>query len=240
MNGHGQAHGNVQFQEILAAPRDPHVCAGPGTADAPCGGGESDGELISRIGKITRVLHESLRELGYDKKLASAASSMPEARDRLSYVAGLTQAAAQRALNAIETAKPIQDKLASDANLLAQRWNTLFADPPGVEDFKTLVAHTREFLASVPAHAYATDVQLTEIMLAQEFEDLAGQVIRKIIDIVHQLEAQLLELLLETMPQERRPDPPGVLAGPVISGVGHSEVVSSQAQVDNLLASLGF
>ena len=196
-------------------------------------------EIITRIGKMTRSLHEGLHELGYDKVLESAAASMPDARDRLSYVASMTEQAAQRALTAIEAAMPIQDKLGSGAAALAERWKGPLAQQPGGDEYQTLVAQTREFLGQVPERARATNAHLTEIMMAQDFQDLTGQVIKKINEVVHQLEIQLLGLLLDNAPPSMRSESSGLLNGPVINR-GAADVVTSQQQVDDLLGSLGF
>lgn len=197
-------------------------------------------ELISRIGRMTRALHEGLCALGFDKMIASTAASMPDTRDRLSYVATTTEQAAQRALNAIDTAKPIQDKLGANAGALSQRWETMFTAQPGVDDFKALVAQTREFLREVPEQTRATDLQLTEIMMAQDFQDLTGQVIKKIAEVVHQVEGQLLALLLDHAPPAKRHEAGELLNGPVINSSGRTDVVTSQQQADELLESLGF
>ncbi len=197
-------------------------------------------DLISRIGKMTRALHDNLRALGYDKVLASAVETMPDARHRLAYVATMTEKAAERALSATEAARPIQEKLGSDAEALSARWDVLFAAQPGVEEFRALVAQTREFLQLVPGKARATNAQLTEVMLAQEFQDLTGQVINKIAGVVHQLESQLLALLLEKAAPEKRQQAGDPLSGPVIDGAGRTDVVTEQRQVDELLESLGF
>ncbi len=201
-------------------------------------GGATD--VISRVGKMTRALHDSLRALGYDKMLESAAASIPDARDRLSYVATMTEQAAQRVLSAIETAKPVQDKLAADAGVLTQRWDSLFAAQPGAEELKALVTQTRAFLGAVPEQTRSTNAQLTEIMMAQDFQDLTGQVIKKIAEIVHQLENQMLSLLLDNAAPDKRQEVSGLLCGPVINGNGRTDVVTSQKQVDELLESLGF
>lgn len=201
---------------------------------------ETATDVISRVGQMTRTLHESLRALGYDKKLELAAAAVPDARDRLAYVAKMTEQAASRALNATENARPIQDRLAKDADELAARWDGLFEQQPGVEAFKSLVASTREFLRAVPAQAQATNAQLTEVMMAQEFQDLTGQVIKKIGDVTHDLENQLLQLLVENAPPERREEASGLLNGPAIKTAGRSDLVANQEQVDQLLESLGF
>jgi len=189
---------------------------------------------------MTRTLHDSLRELGFDKKLESAAASVPDARDRLAYVATITEQAAGRALNATESARPIQDKLAKDAGELSARWDALFAQEPGVDAFKALVASTRDFLQAVPAQAQATNAQLTEVMMAQEFQDLTGQVIKQVADVTHDLENQLLMLLVENAAPERREEASGLINGPVIKTSGRTDIVANQEQVDQLLDSLGF
>jgi chemotaxis protein CheZ len=198
-------------------------------------------ELLNRIGQLTRTLHESLRELGYDRVVEEAASSIPDARERLAYVATLTERAAQRVLNATDIARPIQDELSAGASALGVRWRSVYTAQTSVEEFKSLAGATLEYLDQVPDRTSATSAQLMEIMLAQDFQDLTGQVIKRINVLVHNLEQQLLKLLLESTPAERRPaGADGLLNGPVINAARSGEVVTSQTQVDDLLESLGF
>jgi chemotaxis protein CheZ len=222
------------FDSIVAA----NASSAAPAADASAEAGAD--EVITRIGKLTRTLHDGLRELGYDKMIESAALAIPDTRDRLSYVATMTEQAAQRALNASEAAKPIQAELAAGAGALSTRWDALFATDPGVDEFKALVGATREYLRKVPECTHATNAQLTEIMLAQEFQDLTGQVIKKITDVVHKLESQLLKLLVENSPPEKAHIAGEMLNGPVIDGQLNTDVVTNQQQVDELLESLGF
>lgn len=198
--------------------------------------------VLNKVGQLTRVLHDSLRELGYDKVLEKAAAQIPDARDRMAYVAEMTERAAERALNAIEIAKPVQDQLASDATSLDARWQQLFDRKLSLEEFKLLVQDTRSFLAGVPARAEATNAQLIEIMMAQDFQDLTGQVIKRVTAVTHDLESQLVQLLMDHVPAEHRPEAfaGGLINGPVIKSEGRSDVVTSQEQVDDLLESLGF
>jgi chemotaxis protein CheZ len=224
------------FDSIVAANVAPATPKADIAAN-PDGGAD---EVITRIGKLTRTLHDGLRELGYDKMIESAASAIPDTRDRLSYVATMTEQAAQRALSASEAAKPIQDELAAGAGALSARWDGLIATDPGVDEFKALVVHTREYLRQVPERTRATNAQLTEIMLAQEFQDLTGQVIKKITDVVHTLESQLLKLLVENAAPEKAPGAGEMLNGPAINWRARTDLVTSQKQVDELLESLGF
>lgn len=197
--------------------------------------------VFSQIGHMTRGLHNLLRELGLDKTLEKVATDLPDNRDRLNYIASMTAQAAERTLNAAENAQPIQEQLGNTAQSLSGQWDKLFNKQLGVNEFKSLVQDTRSYLAQVPQQTAATNAQLMEVILAQDFQDLTGQVIKKILEAAQQLENQLLGLLIETTPQEKRQSvAPGLLNGPVINAAGRSDVVTSQAQVDDLLESLGF
>ena len=211
-------------------------------APAPTAEGNGAGNVISQLGQLTRNLHEAMRELGYDRVLEDTAKAIPDARDRLNYVATMTEQAAMRSLNAIEAAKPIQDRLGSEAAGLASDWDKLFKREIGVQDFKALAERTRTFLVGVPTQTEATSAQLMEIMMAQDFQDLTGQVIKRITDMVQGMEGEQLKLLVENAPAERRvaAESRGLLNGPVTGADRHGDVVTSQSQVDELLESLGF
>lgn len=204
----------------------------------------TDKKVIDQIGQLTRTLHDSLRELGYDKRLESIAAEAPEAQDKLSYVAAKTEQAAERTLNATEIAMPIQEKLSTDAIHLSEQWKEAFEAQqakPDTEKFKILMIDTLHYLDNVPAQASATNAQLLEIMMAQDFQDLTGQVIKKITHMVQSLEKDLIELLLANVPAKKAAaEEEGLMNGPVTNPEKRSDVVSNQDQVDDLLASLGF
>jgi chemotaxis protein CheZ len=202
--------------------------------------GNTAEELLGRIGQLTRQLREGLRELGLDKEMAKAAQAIPDARDRLRYVAATTERAAHRALNAIDVAQPLQEELATDAKRLSLRWDEWFADPIELDHARELVMDTRSYLQDVPHKASAINAQLTEILMAQDFQDLTGQVIKKMMEVVNDVETQLLQVLIDNSPVEKRPEAASSLQnGPQIVP-GHPDVVTDQAQVDDLLESLGF
>lgn len=197
--------------------------------------------VFNRIGHLARNLHDSLRELGYDKSLEETARQIPDARERLNYIAQMTEQAASKVLNACDIAKPAQDELAAVIKVLGARWDRMFANHLSVDEFKQLAADTRGFFAAAPGKIAITNAQLTEIMLAQDFQDLTGQVIKRVVDMVQNFEAQLLQVLIDSIPEEKRAAAPGgLMNGPVVSAAGRSDVVTSQAQVDDLLESLGF
>ena len=198
-------------------------------------------DVIDQIGHMTRTLHDALRELGLNKKIEKAASSIPDARDRLNYVATLTHQAAERVLNATEAAQPLVEKMEVEAHRLSGQWQMMFEKQLDVEEFRDLATQTHAFLQDVPRQTKATHAYLMEIMMAQDFQDLTGQVIKKIIDITENLEQQLLALLLENAPAKVKADlDTGLLNGPVINPGGRKDVASSQSRVDDLLEGLGF
>lgn len=212
-----------------------------GSPGAAIGEAAGDEEVFTRLGQLTRQLHNSLRELGYDRALQDSARQIPDARQRLAYIVQMTEQAASRVLNATDIVKPLQDELLAGAKGLGQRWEGLFANQMSVADFKALAEDTRAYFQVAPGKIDRTNEQLTEIMLAQDFQDLTGQVIRKVVGMVQELEGQLLKVLIEAIPPERRPDvSSGLINGPVINAEGRSDVVTSQTQVDELLESLGF
>lgn len=210
------------------------------------GGGEDEPDdsrdkVFNRIGVMTRQLHDTLRELGYDRSLQEAAHAIPDARQRLTYIAEMTEQAASKVLNATDIAKPIQDRTESNAAALKARWDRLYAQQMSPDEFRVLAGETRDFLGHVVTGSRETGAQLMEIMMAQDFQDLTGQVIKKVVDLAQALEQQLLGVLIEAMPAERKAEAPeGLMNGPVISAVGRDDVVSNQEQVDDLLESLGF
>ena len=197
--------------------------------------------VVNKLGQMTRKFHDTLHELGYGKDLEKVASFIPDARDRLSYVVTMTEKAAERVLNATEAAQPIVTKIEVDSQRLAREWQMLFDKQLDTEQFKSLVTQTHAFLIEVPKQTKVTNAYLTEIMMAQDFQDLTGQVIKKIVDVTQQMEKQLVELLVESSPPIANPDVhAGLLNGPVINSSGRTDVVTNQNQVDDLLESMGF
>ena len=214
----------------------------PAQAEVTEGQWPSQDKVFQQVGKMTRLLHDTLGNLGFEKLFANTVSVLPDAKDRLSYIANLTEQAACKVLNATDAANPLQDELESGAALLADKWDKLYANQMGVDEFKLLAAETSAFLKNaVPQRTEATKAQLMEIMMAQDFQDLTGQVIKKIVVVAQELESQLMDVLIETMPGEKRTESVNsLLNGPVINTAGRTDIVASQQQVDDLLESLGF
>ncbi|WP_373975878.1 protein phosphatase CheZ [Chitinibacter sp. SCUT-21] len=196
--------------------------------------------MFSHIGHLTRKLHDTLRELGLDKSLESAASSIPDARDRLSYVATMTEQAAERTLNALDVAKPLQDSITEQSVALSKEWDRFYAKQMSVEEFKLLVEKTRVHLTTTISNSEQVSNQMLEIMMAQDFQDLTGQVIKKVLAMAKEMESHLLDFLLMFSPNAGKTEDTGLLNGPVVKTEGRTDIVTNQEQVDDLLESLGF
>ncbi|MBS1189644.1 MAG: chemotaxis phosphatase, CheZ [Rhodocyclaceae bacterium] len=239
-----------ELQDLFDSVASGYAAAPPETvpaAAAPAAGEAVESwpgqeSVFNRIGHMARELHDNLRELGYDKLLEQTVSALPDAQDRLAYIANLTEQAACRVLNATDIANPLVEEMESGAAALGDRWDKLFANELSVEEFKQLAGETRAFLKDqLPQKTRATHAQLTEIMMAQDFQDLTGQVIKKIVALAQNLESGLMGVLIEVLPDTRRTDEVNSLMnGPVINAEGRNDVVVNQQQVDDLLDSLGF
>lgn len=198
--------------------------------------------VFNRLGQMTRSLHDTLGQLGYDKVLEKSMSALPDTKDRLAYVANLTEQAACKVLNATDIAVPAVDQIDATSSSLAERWDKVFANQLSTDEFKLLASETRAFLhEGLKGKTTTVHAQLTEIMMAQDFQDLTGQVIKKIVAVAQELETNLMSVLLEVVPEKKKTDEvANLMQGPVINAEGRTDVVVNQEQVDDLLGSLGF
>ncbi len=191
-------------------------------------------DVHQKLGMLTRQLHDSLKQLGYADAIKGTVEELPDAKSRLSYIARLTGEAAEKVLNRVELAKAQQDLIAAEAQRIA---DMIVKDPVGA----VARGHVLNFVHAVQKNSRDVDHHLTEIMMAQDFHDLTGQVITRVVALTSTIEEQLVRLLIETAPAAPIvAEPPKVLHGPVVDPEGNQDVVTDQSQVDDLLASLGF
>jgi chemotaxis protein CheZ len=192
-------------------------------------------EVFQQLGAITRQLHDALTQLGVMPKLANAAEGLPDARSRLNYIAEKTGAAANRVLNSVDMAKAEHASISADTRRMAE---AIVADP--VKAVAT--GAVMNFVGDVEAATARIDRHLTDIMMAQDFHDLTGQVVAKVVALASDLEDSLVKLLVQAAPPEAQKvvEHALVLNGPVVNPEGRTDVVTNQGEVDDLLASLGF
>ena len=203
--------------------------------------GDEPHDVFQRVGILTRRLHDALHELGYDKSVESAVNGLPDARARLAYIANLTGQAAEKVLAAVEVSQTLNDTIAQRAAQLDAQWDRLYSNEMSLEEFKAHAQENRAFIRDLTGQSHAIGSNLTEIMMAQDFHDLTGQVVNKIATMAQNFEQQLVQLLLDTTPSSQRKNVENTwLNGPVINADGRTDVCTNQGQVDDLLESLGF
>ena len=191
-------------------------------------------EIFLQLGSITRLLHDTLKQLGVMPKLQQAADGLPDARSRLNYIAEKTAQAAEKVLNSVDQAKAEHVSIADATRRMAQ---AITADP--VKAVATGAVFN--FVQDVEQRTAKIDDHLTDIMMAQDFHDLTGQVVAKVVTLANDLEDSLVKLLVQVVPPDQREKvDASVLNGPVVNAEGRTDVVTNQGEVDDLLASLGF
>jgi chemotaxis protein CheZ len=200
---------------------------------------QSDKPMFERLGGIVRLLHDSMRELGYDRSLTDVASQIGDAQGRLEYIATLTEQAANKVLNTIDQSMPEQDILSNTAQDIESRWDQLFAGQLSMEEFKALANDSKGFASTVLAATEVQKARMLEIMMAQDFQDITGQLIKKIVSITSVAERALAELLRDNAPPEVKA---AMAEKPVelLNGPSNPGVALEQTDVDDLLDSLGF
>ncbi|HEY0847427.1 MAG TPA: protein phosphatase CheZ [Noviherbaspirillum sp.] len=209
-------------------------------AEPPVSPDLSDKPMYERLGGIVRMLHDSLRQLGYDRSLSDVASQITDAQGRLEHIASLTEQAANKVLNTVDTCLPAQESLTKSAQDIETRWAQLFDGKLSIEEFKALAGDSRQFAAMVADAGEAEKARLLDIMMAQDFQDITGQLIKKIVNITSQAERELAQLLRDNAPPEVKAaiadaKPVELMQGPSAPGAA-----MGQDDVDSLLADLGF
>ena len=203
-------------------------------------------EIFQQLGTLTRQLHDTLNMLGVLPNLQQTVDNLPDARSRLNYIATKTADAAEKVLNLVDTAKADQEHIAQETRKLAQ---LITADPVKAVASGAVF----NFVQDVEATTRRVDAHLTDIMMAQDFHDLTGQVVAKVVNLAKDLEAPLVKPLVQAAPPEQAHTVEAALThsheaapiepkldGPVVNASGRTDVVANQSEVDDLLASLGF
>lgn len=193
-------------------------------------------EVYDELGHVARQLHSAVVQLGVDGYLHRIAAEIPDARERLVYVGQLTDRAAHKVLGLVEDRQPECRAQAEEARALSQHLEA--AKASATAEQVALLTEVQAFARRTAERADRQYETLGEIMLSQDFQDLSGQVIQKVVKIITETEDQLLGLLLKHAPlhvSDLKHDSSQHLQGPQVEGKA-----LDQGDVDDLLASLGF
>jgi len=207
-------------------------------------------ELFAEVGKLTRQLHESLKNFQIDPSLNNIlVEDIPDAKKRLNHVIDMTEQAANRTMDAVESCLPIADQISQQLNQLLPRWQKLMKRDLELGEFKTLCHGIDAFLAETVTESNRLNQLLTDVLMAQDYQDLTGQILRRVIELVREVEESLIGLLtafgnsnvqvIEPKVSKRKIEA-NEAEGPIIDKEGRNDVVSGQDDVDDLLSSLGF
>lgn len=208
---------------------------------------DSRDPVYAEVGKLTRQLHDSLENFRLDPRINDIAKTeIPDARDRLSYVIDKTEAAANKTMDAVDSIQPLADKLHDTLQQVQPQWQRLMNGQIELTEFKSLCHEIDRLMIQADKDCSVFRSNLTDILMAQDFQDLTGQIIRRVIELVHEVEDQLVDILKafgmeqedssEALKEARLLSP----EGPIVNSEERADVMSSQDDVDDLLSSLGF
>jgi len=198
--------------------------------------------LHQELGRMAREVHESLNSFRLDPRLMDLAEKeVPQAQDRLHYVINLTQQAANRTMDLIESNMPRTEQLRQRAENLEGRWSRFCRRDMQLNEFRPMAEEMGEFLGNAVIEVNRLRTDLSEILVAQSFQDLSGQMIKRVIVFMEELEMGLLNLVRLSGPRSEG-------SGTSVAGQAADEIdpssdqaqVSGQDEVDALLSELGF
>ncbi len=208
-----------------------------------------ESSLFMELGKLTRDLHNTLTGFQIDSRLSSMTEKdIPDAKERLNHVITMTESSADRTLNSVEATLPISDELQQKSADLQEKWNRFKSRDMDVNEFRNMSHEIDDFFAFLNTAAPQMHSNLNDILMAQDFQDLTGQIIRRVINMVQEVEDSLVDLvritgekMVQKQPEEEKKEGPDIEAqGPAVPGVDKGDIVTGQDEVDDLLSSLGF
>lgn len=206
-----------------------------------------EANLYSEVGKMTRQLHNSLENFRQDKRLSSLVKEdIPDARARLTYVITMTEEAAEKTLSAVESTLPVADSIHEKSTALHETWKKFRHRELTANDFRELTIEIDEFLEKITDDSTNMKARLNDILIAQSFQDISGQIIKQVITLVEEVEKNMVQLVKLTSDkysgsnEEAEETHTTDKMGPNVPGVGDDDYMQNQDDVDDLLSSLGF
>lgn len=210
----------------------------------------NDELVFGKVGELTRELHDSLISFQEDTRLIDlAGQELPDAEERLNYVIEMTDKAANKTMDAVDACFPIADKMMTSLEKITPSWQGLMTRNLALGDFKTLCHEVDAMITESTSSTSELRSLLTDILMAQDFQDLTGQMIRRVITLVQEIESKLVDILkvssIDIVPNqevvvEASPEKNISAEGPIMNAEEREDVVNGQDDVDDLLSSLGF
>ncbi len=205
-----------------------------------------ESEVYQELGKLTRELHSTLCGLDVDDRIEDLAHhEIPDAKQRLNYVIEMTDRAAHKTLGAVENAIPICEEIVTSTSHIRGKWRKFISRDMNADQFREMAREIGSYLDSSSERTSLLRESLNDILLAQDYQDLTGQTIRRVINLVQELEDSLISIIKLSSPERVRDEDKKErnkegLQGPQIPGREDKDAMKSQDEVDDLLSSLGF
>lgn len=206
-----------------------------------------ESDLFQEVGKLTRELHDALNNFDVDARLVDLTENeMPDTRDRLNFVIKTTEDAAHKTLGFIDQTLPLASGLKQTAEKIDESWHRFRMKDMNADEFRSLSKDIETYLPKVKQHSEQIHANLSEMILAQGFQDITGQVIRQVIDLVGEVESNLVQLVkvagkhIDNNTKDNKKVDPIKAEGPQINAEDNPDVLNNQDEVDDLLSSLGF
>jgi chemotaxis protein CheZ len=213
---------------------------------------EVDGALFQGVGQLTRELHDSLVEISdlvNDPRMGEITHhELPDAEERLAYVIKMTEDAANTTLNSLDVMGPGLEYIRVEGAELGREWQRFRSREMNVGDFRALTQRLTGFLEGLEQKNDAIQAGMSEILMAQSYQDLTGQIVKRVSRLVHDVEQKLVQLLRiahtgllpAVLPVTEKPPEVEEDTGPLVPGVNDQGRVHGQDEVDDLLSELGF
>lgn len=220
-----------------------------------------DRHIFQSVGRLTRGLHNAIVNFHVDGDFDSEPpkienSEIQDASDRLNYVIDMTQKAADKTMDMVEASAPIAMDLGQEAAGLQSEWQRLKRREMTADEFRELYKRMEDFLGQMGTGTEQLNKNLQDIILEQGFQDLTGQVLKRVIGLIRDVERDLVGLVriagqveeITGLADSADKDKAANLVdinkvepeGPQIHADKREDVVSGQDDVDDLLSSLGF
>ncbi len=203
-------------------------------------------QLFQEVGKLTRQLHQAMANFTLDSKLAEMTENdIPDAKERLNYVITMTQQSADTTLNAVEELIPLSENLSEQSYSLEQKWKRFLQKDMDFNEFKKVSSELTEYFSSTATDLQTVQDKLNEVLMAQSYQDITGQIIKRVINLVHDVELSMVDIIrfsgarLTPAPSDTEQSA-SKLEGPAVPAISGEDTIASQDGVDDLLSSLGF
>ena len=190
---------------------------------------EADIPLFSEVGHLLRRFHDQMQSIssGLPQALANLdPDEVGSFSDKLSHILEMTDRAANKTMDLAEAALAV---LAEEQSVL----DSLTQNPVIAANEDAMAA-----LGQLLKNNQAQNNRMTEVLMAQDYQDLTGQLINKVMALLKHLESDLIELVTRFGSKKiATPQSEVRLNGPMHES--HEER-QNQDNVDSLLSQFGF